>query len=218
MFFKKKSALPDVDNALAGRVDAIDPGRNHFVNGNPLKGPYPDNCEIAYFALGCYWGAERAFWQLSGVWVTAVGNIAGFTPNPTYHEVCSGQTGHAEAVMVVFDPQIISYDALLKVFWQSHNPTQGMAQGNDRGTQYRSGVYWTSESQHAAAQTTQQRYQEALNKSGRGAITTEIRKAGEFYFAEEYHQQYLAKNPAGYCGLSGVGIALPDQEKKLRRV
>ena len=210
MFFKKKSTLLDAGDALAGRQAAIDAGEYHFVNGNPLKGPYPDGYEIAYFALGCYWGAERALWQQQGVWVTAVGNIAGYTPNPTYKEVCTGQTGHAEAVMVVFDPKAVSYEALLKVFWQSHNPTQGMAQGNDVGTQYRSGVYWTSPGQKEAAESSKKRYQKALSKGGRGAITSEIKQADEFFFAEEYHQQYLAKNPAGYCGLGGIGIELPD--------
>ncbi len=212
MFFQNKTDLPEVDEALKGRQEAIDAGRNHFVNGNPLKGPYQKGHEMAYFALGCYWGAERAFWQQEGVWVTAVGNIAGFTPNPTYEEVCSGQTGHAEAVMVVFDPQMVSYDDLLKIFWQSHNPTQGMRQGNDVGTQYRSGAYWTTQAQCEAATASKARYQEALNKAGRGTITTEINQAGEFYFAEELHQQYLAKNPTGYCGLGGVGVDLPDQE------
>jgi len=210
MFFRKKSTLVDAGNALAGRQTVIDAGERHFVNDNPLKGPYPDGYEVAYFALGCYWGAEKAFWQQSGVWVTAVGNIAGFTPNPTYQEVCSGQTGHTEAVMVIFDPETVPYETLLKIFWQSHNPTQGMAQGNDVGTQYRSGVYWTDSDQKEAAESSKKRYQEALSKSGRGAITSEIKQADEFFFAEEYHQQYLAKNPAGYCGLGGVGIDLPD--------
>ncbi len=212
MLFRKKTVMPEADKAMAGREQLIDPGSNHYVNDRPLKGPYPDGSEMAYFALGCYWGAERAFWQLSGVWVTAVGNIAGFTPNPTYQEVCTGQTGHAEAVMVVFDPQALAYEELLKMFWQSHNPTQGMRQGNDVGSQYRSGVYWTTPEQHLLAETSRERYQKALSQSGRGAITTEINKAGEFYFAEEYHQQYLAKNPNGYCNLGGVGVALPEND------
>jgi len=209
MLFRKKTAMPAPDRAIAGRRHPIDPGANHFVNNNPLKGPYPEGHEAAYFALGCYWGAERAFWLLEGVWVTAVGNIAGFTENPTYEEVCTGQTGHAEAIMVVFDPKTITYEDLLKIFWQSHNPTQGMQQGNDIGSQYRSGVYWTTQSQQLAASSSRERYQQALSKAGRGTITTEIIQAGDFYFAEEYHQQYLAKNPNGYCGLGGVGIEMP---------
>jgi len=209
----KKPDMPDDNEALKGREQLIEAGKYHFVNGNPLKGPYVEGYETAYFALGCYWGAERAFWQQEGVWVTAVGNIAGFTPNPTYEEVCSGQTGHAEAVMVVFDPQKVSYEDLLKIFWQSHNPTQGMRQGNDIGTQYRSGVYWTTTDQRDAAGLSRMRYQKALTQNGRGMITTEINQAGDFYFAEEYHQQYLAKNPNGYCGLGGVGIELPTSDQ-----
>jgi len=209
MLFRKKTVMPASDQAIAGRQQPIDPGAKHFVNNNPLKGPYPEGLETAYFALGCYWGAERTFWLLEGVWVTAVGNIAGFTENPTYEEVCTGQTGHAEAVMVIFDPKTVTYEDLLKVFWQSHNPTQGMRQGNDIGSQYRSGVYWTTQDQQLAASSSRDRYQQALSKAGRGAITTEVIQAGEFYFAEEYHQQYLAKNPGGYCGLGGVGIEMP---------
>lgn len=211
MLFRKKSDIPNANKALAGRQESIEPGANHFVNGNSLKGPYPKGHEVTYFALGCYWGAELAFWEQEGVWVTGVGNIAGSTPNPTYQEVCTGQTGHAEAVIVVFDPQVVSYEALLQIFWESHNPTQGMRQGNDVGSQYRSGAYWTTPEQYQAAESSQKRYQEALNKAGRGAITTEIHQAGEFYFAEEHHQQYLAKNPAGYCGLGGVGVELPAE-------
>ncbi len=210
MLFRKKTFMLDADQAMAGRDQPVDPGLNHFVNNRPLKGPYPDGHEVAYFALGCYWGAEKAFWQQGGVWVTAVGNIAGFTPNPTYQEVCTGQTGHAEAVMVVFEPLKVSYEDLLRIFWQSHNPTQGMAQGNDIGSQYRSGVYWTTPGQHLAAESSKELYQKALTSAGRGAITTEIKQNGEFYFAEEYHQQYLAKNSNGYCGLGGVGIDLPN--------
>ncbi len=183
MLFRKKTVMPAPDQAIAGRQHSIDPGANHFVNNNPLKGPYPEEHDTAYFALGCYWGAERAFWLLEGVWVTAVGNIAGFTENPTYEEVCTGQTGHAEAIMVIFDPKTITYDDLLKVFWQSHNPTQGMQQGNDIGSQYRSGVYWTTPSQQLAASSSRDRYQQALSKAGRGTITTEVIQAGEFYFA-----------------------------------
>jgi len=201
--------MPDQESALKGRGQEIDPGESHFVNGRPLKGPYPENFQIAYFALGCYWGAEQAFWELEGVWVTAVGNVAGFTPNPTYEEVCTGQTGHAECVMVVFDPTIVTYDALLEIFWESHNPTQGMRQGNDIGSQYRSGAYWTTPEQKKAANSSKERYQLALSQKGLGEITTEVKQAGEFFFAENYHQQYLAKNPNGYCGLGGTGVNLP---------
>jgi peptide-methionine (S)-S-oxide reductase len=205
-----KTTMPNKQTALTGRAQQVDAGQNHFVNNRRLKGPYPDGFETTYFALGCYWGAERAFWQLEGVWVTAVGNIAGFTPNPTYQELCTGQTGHAEAVMVVFDPGKISYEKLLEVFWQSHNPTQGMRQGNDVGSQYRSGAYWTTTAQQQAAEASKASYQKALAKKGFGDITTEVIKAGTFYFAEEYHQQYLAKNPNGYCGLAGTGVELPE--------
>ena len=208
----QKTTMPSPENSLEGRSEHIDPGENHFVNGRPLKGPYPKNYEVAYFALGCYWGAERAFWELEGVWVTAVGNIAGFTPNPTYEEVCTGQTGHAECVMVVYDPSIISYETLLETFWQSHNPTQGMRQGNDVGSQYRSGAYWTTPAQKDAAIASKQRYQLALSQKGLGEITTEVKQAGDFFFAENYHQQYLAKNPSGYCGLGGTGVNLPEKE------
>ena len=206
---RDKLSMPRPDNALPGRGQAIATAERHFVSGRPLKGPYPEGSAIAYFALGCYWGAERRFWQLPGVWVTAVGNIGGVTPNPTYEEVCSGRTGHAEAVMVVYDPGKISYDALLKAFFEAHDPTQGMRQGNDRGTQYRSGIYWTNESERRAAEAAKDRYQKALGKAGYGPITTEIAEAREFYFAEDYHQQYLAKNPGGYCGLGGTGVTFP---------
>jgi peptide-methionine (S)-S-oxide reductase len=208
-FLNKKLEMPSPENTLPGREQPIETAITHFVSGNPLKGPYPEGHEIAYFALGCYWGAERKFWQLDGVWVTAVGNIAGATPNPTYQEVCSGMTGHAEAVMVVFDPKVISYDELLKVFWESHDPTQGMRQGNDTGTQYRSGIYWLGEAQRTAAEESRSRYQSALKGRGYGAITTEIIEAPAFYFAEDFHQQYLAKNPSGYCGLGGTGVSCP---------
>jgi len=203
------TSFPCLSTALAGRTQPITTAELHHVNGRPLKGPYPEGSEIAHFALGCYWGAERTFWQLPGVWVTAVGNLGGVTPNPTYEEVCSGLTGHAETVMVVYDPAKISYDALLKAFFETHDPTQGMRQGNDVGTQYRSAIYWTTESQRQAAEAAKVRYQRALDKAGLGTITTEIDKAGQFYFAEDYHQQYLAKNPGGYCGLSGTGVACP---------
>jgi peptide-methionine (S)-S-oxide reductase len=181
----------------------------HFVNGNPLEAPYPAGFQVATFGLGCFWGAERRFWQLPGVHVTAAGYAAGATPNPTYEEVCSGLTGHAEVVRVVFDPARVSYEELLRVFWEAHDPTQGMQQGNDVGTQYRSGIYFEDESQRVAAESSKQAYQRALDASGLGKITTEILPATEFYFAEEYHQQYLAKNPGGYCGLGGTGVACP---------
>jgi peptide-methionine (S)-S-oxide reductase len=181
----------------------------HFVNGAPLEGPFPAGHQRALFGLGCFWGAERKFWQLPGVYTTAVGYAAGYTPNPTYREVCSGMTGHNEVVLVVFDPRKISYDSLLKVFWESHDPTQGMRQGNDAGTQYRSGIYYDDESQHATAERSRDVFQEQLTAAGYGPITTEILPAPEFYYAEDYHQQYLAKNPGGYCGLGGTGVACP---------
>ena len=181
----------------------------HFISGHPLKGPYPEGRQKAMFGLGCFWGAERKFWEIPGVWVTAVGYAAGATPNPTYEEVCSGRTGHNEAVLVVFDPKKVSYEALLKAFWETHDPTQGMRQGNDMGTQYRSGIYVFDKVQRAAAEASKQSYEKALKAKGYGAITTEIRDAQEFYFAEDYHQQYLAKNPAGYCGLGGTGVSCP---------
>jgi peptide-methionine (S)-S-oxide reductase len=203
----KKLEMPVRSQALPGREEAIQTAETHFVNSRPLKGPYPEGNEIAYFALGCYWGAEKAFWSIPGVWVTAVGNIGGFTPNPTYEEVCSGLTGHAETVKVVFDPRQVSYEELLKVFWEAHDPTQGMRQGNDVGTQYRSGIYWTNAAQKKAAERSKVFYQKALKALGHGEITTEIAEAPEFYYAEDYHQQYLAKNPFGYCGLGGTGVA-----------
>ena len=185
----------------------------HFVSGRPLVGPYPAGLEEAVFGLGCFWGAERAFWQAPGVWVTAVGYAGGTTPNPTYEEVCSGRTGHTEAVLVVYDPKITSYDALLKLFWETHDPTQGMRQGNDVGTQYRSGIYPLNDAQLQAAEASREAYQAALAAKGFGPITTEIEPAGPFYFAEDYHQQYLAKNPYGYCGLGGTGITCPTPAK-----
>ena len=211
MFFSRKPlALPSAAEALPGRATALPTATTHFVNGRPLKGPYPEGLETAVFGLGCFWGAERKFWELGdGIHVTAVGYAGGHTPNPTYEEVCSGRTGHAEVVLVVFDPREISYDALLKTFWESHDPTQGMRQGNDIGTQYRSAIYATSEAQMAAAQSAKAAYEKALRAKGYGAITTEIAPAGPFYFAEDYHQQYLAKNPGGYCGLGGTGVACP---------
>lgn len=207
--FGKKSSLPTLDEALPGRTAVMPVPAKHYVNGNPLKPPFPAGLEMALFGLGCFWGAERKFWQQKGVFTTAVGYAAGVTPNPTYQEVCSGMTGHNEVVLVAFDPQVISYADLLKVFWESHNPTQGMAQGNDKGTQYRSGIYVYSESQKQAAEVARDRYQEALKSSGYGTITTEILTAPEFYYAEDYHQQYLAKNPGGYCGLGGTNVCLP---------
>ena len=193
-----------------GRTTAVPTARNHFVNGHALQGPYPEGMQKAVFGMGCFWGAERKFWELGeGVWVTAVGYAGGFTPNPTYEEVCSGQTGQNEVVLVVFDPRKISYDTLLQTFWENHDPTQGMRQGNDVGTQYRSGIYTFSPEQHRAAEASKEAYGQALAKRRLGPITTEIREAPEFYFAEDYHQQYLAKNPHGYCGLGGTGVSCP---------
>ena len=210
MFFRKKSEMPSAATALPGRPEAIATASRHHVLGQPLKGPYPDGLEMAIFGLGCFWGAERKFWQLGkGIWTTAVGYAAGYTPNPTYEEVCSGLTGHNEVVLVVHDPAEISYDMLLKTFWENHDPTQGMRQGNDVGTQYRSGIYVTSPAQRQAAEASMAAFQAALDARGYGRITTEIREAGPFYFAEGYHQQYLAKNPGGYCGLGGTGVSCP---------
>ena len=208
--FRKKLEIPSADEALPGRSTAIPTARTHFVNGHALKGPYPDGLAMAMFGLGCFWGAERKFWELGdAVYVSAAGYAGGLTPNPTYEEVCSGRTGHTEAVLVVFDPKQVSFEALLTVFWESHDPTQGMRQGNDVGTQYRSAIYTYSEAQRHATEASREAYQRALTAAGRGAITTEIRSAPEFYYAEDYHQQYLAKNPMGYCGLGGTGVACP---------
>jgi peptide-methionine (S)-S-oxide reductase len=207
--FGKKSTLPTSETALKGRTEAIQVPDRHFVNGHPLKPPYPEGMAIALFGLGCFWGAEKAFWKLEGVYSTAVGYAAGLTPNPTYQEVCSGMTGHNEVVQVVFDPAVIPYAELLKIFWESHNPTQGMRQGNDSGTQYRSGIYTYSADQKALAESSRETYQSALSAAGHGTITTEILDAPEFYYAEAYHQQYLAKNPNGYCGLGGVNVSCP---------
>ncbi|MGE3830487.1 MAG: peptide-methionine (S)-S-oxide reductase MsrA [Parvibaculaceae bacterium] len=210
MLFRRKSLdLPDAAHALPGRAEALPTAEKHFVSGHPLKGPYPQGSETAIFALGCYWGAERRFWTIPGVWVTAAGNAGGTTPNPTYEEVCSGGTGHAESVLVVYDPKQVSYGTLLKAFFEAHDPTQGMRQGNDVGTQYRSAIYWTNEAQRAEAEAAKAAYGKALTARGLGPITTEIAKAGPFYFAEAYHQQYLAKNPRGYCGLGGTGVTCP---------
>ncbi|NMG58572.1 peptide-methionine (S)-S-oxide reductase MsrA, partial [Geitlerinema sp. P-1104] len=204
--FKKKLTLPNANEALPGRQESMPVPKQHFVLKTALKSPYPEGMELALFGLGCFWGAERCFWQLDGVYSTAVGYAAGITPNPTYQEVCSGQTGHNEVVRVVYDPKQVSYETLLRRFWESHNPTQGMRQGNDVGTQYRSGIYVYSPEQKQLAEASRQRYQAALKKSGYGEITTEILDAPEFYYAEEYHQQYLAKNPNGYCGLGGTNV------------
>jgi len=205
----KKGTMPSPSEALPGRSRSMPVPAKHFVNGNPMEPPYPAGMELALFGMGCFWGAERKFWQQEGVFITAVGYAAGYTPNPTYQEVCSGLTGHNEVVQVVFDPQKISYEQLLKVFWENHNPTQGMRQGNDRGTQYRSGIYTYSDAQRQQAETSLKGYQQALTDAGYGTITTEILAAPEFYFAEDYHQQYLAKNPGGYCGLGGTNVTCP---------
>jgi peptide-methionine (S)-S-oxide reductase len=205
--FDKKVKMPSREEALKGRAEKMQVPAKHHVLNAPIEGPYPAGLEKAMFGLGCFWGAEKKFWNLPGVYTTAVGYAAGSTPNPTYREVCTGMTGHNEAVLVVFDPKKITYDDLLKTFWESHDPTQGMRQGNDVGTQYRSGVYYFGEQQRAAAERTRDEYQRALAKAGYGAITTEILPAPEFYFAEDYHQQYLSKNPDGYCGLGGTGVA-----------
>ncbi len=209
MFFKKALELPTAATALKGREAAIPTAREHFVNGHALKGPFPDGLETAVFAMGCFWGVERKFWQVPGVYVTAVGYVGGVTPNPTYEETCSGRTGHTEAVLVVYDPKVVSYADLLKVFWEGHDPTQGMRQGNDIGTQYRSGVYFVNDAQRAAAESSKAAYEAALRAQGYGAITTEIAPAGPFYYGEDYHQQYLAKNPNGYCGVGGTGVSCP---------
>ncbi len=210
LMFKKSLTIPTKAEALPGRATPIPTATHHFVNGNPLKGPYPAGAEMAVFGMGCFWGAERKFWELGdGVYVTAVGYAAGHTPNPTYEEVCSGRTGHNEVVLVVFDPKKISYETLLKTFWESHNPTQGMRQGNDIGTQYRSGIYVFNDAQRKTAEESKAMYAKALADKRYGDITTEILDASEFFFAEDYHQQYLAKNPFGYCGLGGTGVSCP---------
>jgi len=208
--FKKSLEMPAPGQALPGRSQPIPTAARHFINGRPLKGPYPAGLETAMFGLGCFWGAERKFWELGdGVYVTAAGYAGGQTPNPTYEEVCTGRTGHNEVVRVVYDPSKISYEQLLKTFWESHDPTQGMRQGNDVGTQYRSGIYASSPAQRAAAEASKAMYERELRAKGYGPVTTEILDAPEFYFAEDYHQQYLAKNPAGYCGLGGTGVSCP---------
>ena len=209
LFTSRKSKMPDPAEALPGRATPIQTAARHHVTKVPLQGPYPEGYEKAVFGLGCFWGAEKAFWSVPGVYVTAVGYAGGYTPNPTYEEVCSGRTGHNEVVLVVFDPKTISYDALLKLFWEGHNPTQGMRQGNDIGTQYRSSIFTYSEEQKRKAEASRAAYEAALKDRGYGAVTTEIVDAPEFYFAEDYHQQYLSKNPSGYCGLGGTGVSCP---------
>jgi len=203
----KSMTLPTPEEALPGRAEKIPVPEKHYVNGNRMTPPFPLEMRLALFGLGCFWGAERKFWQLPGVYSTAVGYAAGVTPNPNYREVCSGLTGHNEVVLVVFDPQVLNYQALLKVFWESHNPTQGMRQGNDAGTQYRSGIYTYDAAQQQAALASRAGYQQQLTDAGHGTVTTEILTAPEFYYAEDYHQQYLAKNPGGYCGLGGTGVS-----------
>ena len=209
MLLKKNAELPTPETALPGRAEALPTDEAHFVLGHALKGPHPARLQTAVFGMGCFWGVERVFWQLPGVWVTSAGYAGGITPNPTYEEVCSGRTGHTEVVQVVFDPARISYGDLLKAFWENHDPTQGMRQGNDQGTQYRSAIYTLNEAQQAEALASREAYQAALSAAGRGAITTEIEPAGPYYFAEGYHQGYLAKNPAGYCGIGGTGVVCP---------
>ena len=212
-FMREKLVVPKPEDCLPGRAEPMPLPEPHFVNHRPLAAPYPDGMQKAVFGVGCFWGAERVFWQAPGVWVTAVGYAGGSTPNPTYEEVCSGRTGHTEAVLVVYDPKLTTYEALLKLFWESHDPTQGMRQGNDVGTQYRSAIYTFSPEQQAAAEASCEAYQAQLKAAGLGTITTEIHEAPPFYFAEGYHQQYLAKNPHGYCGLGGTGVACPIPAK-----
>jgi peptide-methionine (S)-S-oxide reductase len=211
MWFEKKLDLPAPEEALPGRETPMPVGGTHYVNGHRIVPPFPAGTEQALFGMGCFWGAERRFWQQDGVYATAVGYAGGYTPNPTYQEVCSGMTGHNEVVLVVFDPERIDYARLLEIFWEAHDPTQGMRQGNDVGTQYRSGIYTYSDSQQAQARLSLARYQQALDAAGRGRITTEVREAPPFYYAEDYHQQYLAKNPGGYCGLGGTGVTFPPE-------
>ena len=207
--WSKKLDLPSAAEALPGRAEPMLVPDTHYVNGNRIVAPFPDGCETAVFGMGCFWGAERLFWQSDGVYATAVGYAGGITPNPTYEEVCGGRTGHTEVVLVVFDTRVTNFDAMLSIFWEGHNPTQGMRQGNDTGTQYRSAIYWNSETQRVAAEASREMYQGALDAAGHGTITTEIAEAGPFYYAEDYHQQYLAKNPGGYCGIGGTGVSCP---------
>ncbi len=212
MMFRKKTEMISPERALQGRGAALAISATHFENGNRIVPPFPAGLERALFGLGCFWGAERKFWQVPGVYSTAVGYAAGFTPNPTYEEVCSGMTGHSEVVLVIYDPKRVTYSQLLKVFWESHNPTQGMRQGNDVGTQYRSGIYPFNDEQRKLAEESLHAYQEQLTDAGHGKISTEIKPAGDFYYAEDYHQQYLAKNPNGYCGIGGCGVAYSPKE------
>jgi peptide-methionine (S)-S-oxide reductase len=205
----KKQAMPTADNALPGRDKAVPVPQAHYVNGNPMVGPFPDHMQQIVFGMGCFWGVERRFWQTEGVYTTAAGYTGGVTPNASYQEVCSGQTGHNEVVLVVFDPKLLSLQQLLQLFWEGHDPTQGMRQGNDRGTQYRSGIYTFNEQQQALAESSRDVFQQALHAANLGDITTEIIPAPTFYYAEDYHQQYLAKNPQGYCGLGGTGVSCP---------
>jgi peptide-methionine (S)-S-oxide reductase len=208
--FRDKRQMPSPEEALPGRDDPMPVANRHYIKGVPLRPPFPPGTRTALFGLGCFWGAERHFWEMPGVYTTAVGYASGYTPNPRYDEVCSGLTGHNEVVLVVFDPEVIAFDTLLHRFWEAHDPTQGMRQGNDVGTQYRSGIYVYDEEQEAAAKASRERYAAALQSASRGPITTEILPAPEFYYAEDYHQQYLAKNPGGYCGLGGCQVAYPD--------
>ena len=209
MTVQKTHEMPTAAEALPGRATPLRTDEFHYVNGRPLKGPHPEGFETAILGMGCFWGVERIFWQLPGVWVTSVGYSGGITPNPTYEETCTGRTGHAEVVQVVFNPEEIRYGDLLKAFWENHDPTQGMRQGNDVGTTYRSAIYWLNEGQRVEAEASRDAYQAALTAAGRGTITTEIAPAGPYYFAEDYHQGYLAKNPAGYCGIGGTGVVCP---------
>ena len=209
MFMHKQTAMPSAEEALPGRDETMPVAARHYVNGNPLTPPFPEHMRKIVFGLGCFWGAERKFWQLEGVFTTAAGYSGGHTPNPNYQEVCTGRTGHNEVVLVVYDPSVVSFEQLLQVFWEAHNPTQGMRQGNDVGTQYRSGIYTFDEDQREQAEASRAIYQGELDRAGHGPITTEIRPAGPFYYAEDYHQQYLAKNPGGYCGLGGTGVVCP---------
>ena len=210
MFFSAKTyEMVTPAAALPGRSDPIPTASTHFLSGRPLDAPVPEGMEVAVFGMGCFWGVERIFWKVEGVWLTMVGYGAGYTPNPTYQEVCTGRTGHNELVRVIYDPAVVSYEELLRIFWENHDPTQGMRQGNDRGTQYRSGIYCTTPAQEAAATASRDAYQARLATAGYGTITTEIAEAGPFYFAEDYHQQYLAKNPGGYCGIGGTGVSCP---------
>jgi peptide-methionine (S)-S-oxide reductase len=207
--FGKPATMVTPDEALPGRDEPIVVPDRHEVLGTPLQPPFPAGLEQLIVGMGCFWGAERVFWQATGIYTTAAGYAGGFTPNPTYREVCSGETGHAEVVLAVFDPEQTSYEAMLRLFWENHDPTQGMRQGNDAGTQYRSAIYWTTDAQREAAEASRAMYQQELTRAGYGEITTEIAEAGPFYYAEDYHQQYLAKNPNGYCGLGGTGVACP---------